>query len=114
MGLVSSHLVQLPAETLKNVMFVDLEYRLALVEYSMHDNAERVHVRGGVTADGQYVLRGQVLRIGEAQRRKVGFPLFTCVLQLKAKREDTKIKDLIERHNFLKKRKRKEKKYLSI
>ena len=77
---ICTHLVQLPAETLKNVMLVDLEYRLALVEHSMHDDAKGVHVRDGVAADGQDVLRGQVLGVGEAQRRKVGFPLFTCVL----------------------------------
>lgn len=83
----STHLVQLPAEALKYVMLVDFENRLALIEDGMHDHAQRVHVRGGVTADGQDVLRGQVLRVGEAEWREVGLPLFTCVLKLKRMRE---------------------------
>lgn len=77
-----AHLVQLPAETLKNVMLVDLENRFAFIEYSVHDHTEGVHVGGRVAADGQYVLRGQVLGVREAQRRKVRFPFFTCVLGL--------------------------------
>lgn len=64
-------------------MLVDLENRLALVEDGMHDHAQRVHVGGGVAADGQDVLGGQVLGVGEAERREVGLPLFTCVLGLK-------------------------------
>lgn len=48
----STHLVQLPAETLKNIMFVDLKNRFAFIEYSMYDHTEGVHVRCGVTADG--------------------------------------------------------------
>lgn len=79
----STHLIQLPAEALKNVVLVDLENRLALVEDGMHDHAQRVHVGGGVTADGQDVFRSQVLRVGEAERRKVGLPFFTRVLGLK-------------------------------
>lgn len=86
-GTPSTHLVQLPAEALKNVMLVDLENRLALIEYGMHDHAQRVHVRGRVTADGQDVLRGQVFGVGEAEWRKIGLPLFTCVLRLKRMRE---------------------------
>ena len=35
-----THLVQLPAKALKNVMLVDLENRLALIEDSMHDHAQ--------------------------------------------------------------------------
>lgn len=46
-----TYLVQLPAETLKNVMLVDLENRLPLIEDSMHDHAQRIHVRGSVTAN---------------------------------------------------------------
>lgn len=88
----STHLVQLPAEALKYVMLVDLENRLALIEDSVHDHAQRVHVGGRVTADGQDVLRGQVLWVSEAERRKVGLPLFTCVLELKRMREDGNIK----------------------
>lgn len=64
-------------------MLVDLENRLALVEDGMHDHAQRVHVGGRVTADGQDVLRGQVFRVGQAEWREVGLPLFTCVLRLK-------------------------------
>lgn len=64
-------------------MLVDLEHRLPLIEDSMHDHAQRVHVRGRVTANRQYILRGQVLWVGEAEWRKVGLPLFTCVLGLK-------------------------------
>lgn len=78
----STHLVQLPAEALKDVMLVDLENRLALIEDCMHDHAQRVHVRGRVTADGQDILRGEVLRVREAEWREVGLPLFTCVLGL--------------------------------
>lgn len=83
----STHLVKLPAETLKNVMLVDLENRLALVEDSVHDHAQRVHVRGGVAADRQDVFRGQVLWVGEAERRLIGLPLFACVLGLQRTRE---------------------------
>lgn len=46
-----TYLVQLPAETLKNVMLVDLENRLPLIEDSMHDHAQRIHVRGSITAN---------------------------------------------------------------
>lgn len=67
-------------------MFVDLENRFALVKDGMHDHAKRVHVRGRVTTDGQDVLRGEVLRIGEAERRQVGIPLFTRVLRLRSMR----------------------------
>lgn len=81
------YLVQLPAEALENVMLVNLENRLALVEDGVHDHAQRVHVGGWVTADGQDVLRGQVFRVGEAERREIGLPLFTCVLRLKRTRE---------------------------
>ena len=81
------YLVQLPAEALENVMLVNLENRLALVEDSVHDHTQRVHVGGWVTADGQDVLGGQVLRVGEAERREIGLPLFTCVLRLKRTRE---------------------------
>ena len=88
----STHLVQLPAEALKYVMLVDLENRLSLIEDGMHDHAQRVHVGGRVAADGQDVLRGQVLWVSEAERRKVGLPLFTCVLELKRTREDGNIK----------------------
>lgn len=59
-----TYLVQLPAETLKNVMLVDLENRLPLIEDSMHDHAQRIHVRGSVTANRQYVLGSQVLWVG--------------------------------------------------
>lgn len=79
-------LVQLPAEALKNVVFVDLENWFSLVEDSMHDHAKRVHVRGRVAADGQDVLRGQVLGVGEAERGHVGIPLFTRVLGLRSTR----------------------------
>lgn len=75
----------MPAETLKNIVLVDLDYRLAFVENGVHYDSERVHVGGRVTADGQDVFRGQVLRVGEAERRKVGLPLFTCVLQLNSR-----------------------------
>lgn len=64
-------------------MFVDLENWFALIKDGMHDHAKRVHVRGRVTADGQDVLRGQVLRVGEAERSQVGIPLFTRVLWLR-------------------------------
>lgn len=66
-------------------MLVDLENRLAVIEDGMHDHAQRVHVRGRVAADGEYVLRGQVLRVRETKRREVGLPLFTCVLGLNEK-----------------------------
>lgn len=79
-------LVQLSAKALKNVMFVDFENWFAFVKDGMHDHAKRVHVRGRVTADGQDVLRGQVLRVGEAEGRQVGIPLFTCVLRLRSTR----------------------------
>lgn len=82
----STHLVQLPAKTLKNVMLVDLENGLALVKDGMHDHAQGIHVRGRVTADGQDVFRRQVLGVGEAERREVGVPLFTRVLKLKMTR----------------------------
>lgn len=81
-----THLVQLPAEAFKDVVFVDLENWFALVEDGVHDHAERVHVRGRVTADGQDVLGGQVLRVGEAEGRQVGIPLFTRVLGLRSAR----------------------------
>lgn len=81
-----THLVQLPAEAFKDVVFVDLENWLALVEDGVHDHAERVHVRGRVAADGQDVLGGQVLRVGEAEGRQVGIPLFTRVLGLRSAR----------------------------
>lgn len=83
----STHLVKLPAETLKNVMLVDLENRLALVEDSVHDHTQRIHIRGGVAADGQDVFRGQVLWVGEAERRLIGLPLFARVLGLQRTRE---------------------------
>lgn len=67
-------------------MFVDLENWFALVKDGMHDHAKRVHVRGRVTADGQDVLRGQVLGVGEAERRQVGIPLFTRILRLRSMR----------------------------
>lgn len=67
-------------------MFVDLENWFALVEDGVHDHAERVHVRGRVAADGQDVLGGQVLRVGEAEGRQVGIPLFTRVLGLRSAR----------------------------
>lgn len=63
-------------------MLVDLENRLSLVEDGVHDHAQRVHVGGRVAADGQNVLRGQVLGVREAERREVGLPLFTRVLGL--------------------------------
>lgn len=88
----STHLIQLPAEALKYVVLVDFENRLALIEDGVHDHAQRVHVGGGVTADGQDVLRGEVLRVGEAERREVGLPLFTRVLKLKRMRERENIK----------------------
>lgn len=88
----STHLVQLPAEALKYVMLVDLENRLALIEDGVHDHAQRVHVGGGVTADGQDVLGGQVLGVGEAEWREVGLPLFTRVLGLKRMRQRENIK----------------------
>lgn len=91
-GTPSTHLVQLPAEALKNVVLVDLENRLALIEDGMHDHAQRVHVGGRVTADRQDVLRGQVLGVREAKWRKIGLPLFTCVLRLKRTRERENIK----------------------
>lgn len=81
-----THLVQLPAEAFKDVVFVDLENWFALVEDGVHDHAERVHVRGRVAADGQDVLGGQVLRVGEAEGRQVGIPLFTRVLGLRRAR----------------------------
>lgn len=77
-------------------MLVDLENRLALIEDGMHDHAQRVHIRGGVAADGQDVLRGQVFRVGEAERRKVGLPLFTCVLRLERTRAHENIKMHLE------------------
>lgn len=82
----------MPAKALKNVMLVDFENRLALVKDGMHDHAQGIHVRGRVTADGQDVFRRQVLRVGEAEWREVGLPLFTCVLRLKKTRghENTK------------------------
>lgn len=89
-----THLVQLPAKALKNVMLVDLENRLALIEDGMHDHAQWVHVRGRVTADGQDVFRGQVLGVGEAERREVGLPLFTRVLRLKRTSEHENTKDV--------------------
>lgn len=45
-------------------MLVDLENRLPLIEDSMHDHAQRIHVRGSVTANRQYVLGSQVLWVG--------------------------------------------------
>lgn len=68
-------------------MLVDLENRLALVEDGMHDNAQRVHVRGGVAADRQDVFRRQVLWVGEAEWRLIGLPLFARVLGLQRTRE---------------------------
>lgn len=64
-------------------MLVDLENRLSLIENGMHDHAQRIHVRGRVTADGEDVLRSQVLRVGEAEWREVWLPLFTCVFRLR-------------------------------
>lgn len=87
---LSTHLVKLPAETLKYVVLVDLENRLALIEDGVHDHTQWVHVRGRVAADREYVLGGQVLRVGQAQRRKVGLPLFTCILRLRRKLEYVK------------------------
>lgn len=77
------HLVQLPAEALEDVVLVDLENGFALVEDGVHDHAQRVHVGGRVAADGQDVLRGEVLGVGEAERREVGLPLLTRVLGLR-------------------------------
>lgn len=82
-----SHLVKLPAKTFKNVMLVDWENRLALVEDSVHDNTQRVHVRGRVAADGQDVFWRQVLRVGEAEWRLIGLPFFASVLWLRRTRE---------------------------
>lgn len=87
----STHLVKLSAKTLKNVMLVDLENRLALVEDSVHDNAQWVHVRGGVAADGQDVFRRQVLWVGEAEWRLIGLPLFARVLGLQRTREHNQV-----------------------
>ena len=81
----------MPAEALEYVVLVDLENRLALVEDGMHDHAQRVHVGGGVTADGQDVLGGQVLRVREGEWGEVGLPLFTCVLRLRKMREHEEI-----------------------
>lgn len=81
-----THLVQLPAEALKDVVFVDLENWFALIEDSVHDHAKGVHVRSGVAADRQNVLRGQVLGVGEAEGWQVGIPLFTRVLRLRSRR----------------------------
>lgn len=80
---LSTHLVQLPAEALKNVMLVYLEDGLALIKNGVHDDPQRVHVRGGVTTNRKYVLRSQILWVREAEWRKVGFPLFARVLWLK-------------------------------
>lgn len=68
-------------------MLVDLENRLALVEDSVHDNAQRVHVRGRVAADRQDVFRCQVLRVREAEWRLIGLPFLASVLGLKRTRE---------------------------
>lgn len=81
-----THLVQLPAEALKDVVFVDLENWFALIEDSVHDHAKGVHVRSRVAADRQNVLGGQVLGVGEAEGRQVGIPLFTRVLRLRSRR----------------------------
>lgn len=79
---VRSHLVQLPAETLENILLIDLEHRLSLIEDCVHDHAQRVHVRDGVTADGQDVLRSHVFRIRQAEGGQIGVPLFTYVFGL--------------------------------
>lgn len=87
-----SDLVQLSAEALKNVVFVDLENRLPLVEDGVNDHAQRVHVGGGVTADRQDVLGRQVLGVGEAEGGQVGLPLFTGIFRLKTGENTEKCK----------------------